>query len=161
MRHHGLVVTLTVFGLVAGCSDGTGPAGPGSTSFADLSGSWAGEVTGTSQGFTLEAAFFLTAAQEEGQLSGTWASVGTVTGPGIGTAGVEGAGTFTATVERGNDPAVNATFFRPDCNYTTQFAGTYNTANERLTMSGSFDVLDPGDCSVLLTFPTTVVVDRQ
>jgi hypothetical protein len=161
MRSHFLTMTFTGLLLVAGCSDGTDPTESDSTSFADLSGEWTGEITGTSQGYTLQAAFLVTVAQAGGELSGTWSSAGAVTGPGIGAAGVEGSGTLTATVEPGDDPAVEATFFRPDCDYSTQFAGIYETASGSLTMSGSFHVLDPGSCGVLLTFPTTVAVDRQ
>lgn len=145
------LVILAVLIVACGSDSTTSPTG----GYADISGSFAGPISGTSQGVTLDATISLTITQSGGSFSGTEAVVGTLNGiPGSGT------GTFTGTIAPGNNPSVNLTVLDADCPaYHEPYSGTYDSANRRLTMTGPFPVFNP-DCSVALVYTLTLVLSK-
>lgn len=158
MRFRVLGGTLLVLGFLVGCDDSTGPGGD-DIGFNDLSGEWTGEANGEAFGYTYNSTWELTVTQSGGDLSGPWSAVGFANGPG-GQFPYQGDGPFVGTVAAGNNPAVVLTFSNADCpQHSNAFAGSYSTANQRISVSGSADLLGE-DCSIIATVPVTVVVER-
>jgi hypothetical protein len=139
-----------------GCGGGDVTA----TTYANISGSFAGPVTGTSQGVTMNVTLSVTIIQSGGSLGGSYAISGTLNDGGQVTQ-VSGTGTLTGTVASGNNPSVNITVDSPACpNYSALFSGAYDTANQRLTITGPIQFLDEHTCNVLLTFQSTIIMSR-
>jgi hypothetical protein len=145
------LVILAALIVACGGESTTSPSG----SYADISGSFSGPIAFTSQGVTLNATMSLTITQSGGSISGTDALVGTVNGiPASGT------GTFTGTVAAGSNPSVNVTTSSADCPALhSQYSGSYDSANRRLTMTGPLYITNP-DCSVALTYPLTLILNK-
>lgn len=150
------VALVTAVGL-AGCGgDGAGP----SASYDSVAGSYAGVMVGVSQGIGLTATFSLTITQNGGSLSGSWAIQG-VLDDGFDTADIQGTGTLTGTVATGNNPSVNIAIRSGFCpSYQANFSGAFDSANQRLTITGPVEILDAGNCGVLLSYQATIILNR-
>jgi hypothetical protein len=126
-----------------------------STTYADVSGTFAGPISGTSQGSTLSATLTLTVVQNGASLSGTHRIAGTINGTAI-----SGTTIFAGEVTSGSNPSVDVMTNVQNCpTVHATYSGSYDSANRRLTMTGPLDVLD-ADCSVILTFSLTLVLTK-
>jgi hypothetical protein len=143
--------------LLAACgSDGTGP---GDVTYENVGGSYAGVMSGTSQGVALVADFSLTLNQNDEDLSGSYALSGTLS-DGVQTLDVAGTGVLDGTVGAGSNPSVNVAVTPALCpTRTAQFSGTYDSANRRITLVGPVQFFD-GACSVVLTYQMTIILTR-
>ena len=137
-----------------GGGDSTGPA----PSYDNIAGSYAGRMAGVSQGVVLDAGFSISITQSSGSLSGSYSVSGTLT-EGIDVVPVQGSGTLSGTIATGNNPSVNITAMGL-CNSAPQFSGAYDSANRRLTISGTFNVFNATTCSVVLSYPMTIILSR-
>jgi len=143
--------------LVGGCGgDGTGP----SATHESIAGSYTGTMAGLSQGIALNATFSLTINQDGGSVSGSWALQGTLT-DGFDIVAVQGTGVLNGTVASGKNPSVNITVRSGQCpNRQTAFSGAYDSVNHRLTLTGTVEFLDFTSCTVVLSYPMTVILNR-
>jgi len=140
-----------------GGDSGTGPS-PGPT-FENIAGSYAGVLAGISQGVALEATFSIAIQQSAGDLSGSSSLVGTLS-DGVILVAVQGSGTFTGTIASGLNPSVNITTASSLCpNHRPSFSGSFDSANNVLTLNGPIDIVDD-NCDVVLTFPSVIVLSR-
>jgi hypothetical protein len=154
LRTGSLSLTLAVF--LAGCGDST--TGP-ETTYEDISGSYAGVVTGLTQGIAMESDVSFTITQNQGELSGSWALSGIIT-DGVDFVEVQGTGTLSGTIAAGTNPSVNLTVrtsFCPD--HAAEFSGAFDSANQRLTISGPIDMLNDA-CNVVLRYESTLILTR-
>jgi len=125
------------------------------SSYADISGSFAGPISGESQGYVLGATLTLTIVQNGASISGTDAIVGTFDG-----ASISGTGTFTGQIASGNNPSVNVTTSVQGCpTVHATYSGSYSSANHSLTMGGPLYILN-NDCSIALTYSLTLVLNK-
>lgn len=137
-----------------------GSTGPSEPVYEIIADTYVGTLSGVTEGVALAADFALTISQSGGSLSGTWALDGILT-DGVDVIGVAGTGTITGTIASGNNPSVNLTIREGICpNYQAQFSGAYDSANQRLTITGPIDVLDPDDCSILLRYQGSILLQR-
>jgi len=148
-------VTLPVLGLVGllilacGCSDTTGPT------YADVSGVYTGPISGTSQGYDLNATLRLTIHQNGREISGFDYVVGTVGG-----VATSATGTFTGEVLGGRNPSVWVVSSNQECPMVHfLFTGSYDSANRRLTMAGPLYPVNQ-DCLIPVTFSLTLVLSK-
>lgn len=147
-----------IVALTLACGDSS--TGPSTPSYDSIAGSYAGAMAGVSQGVTLNADFSLTIAQSSGTLSGSYSLSGTLS-DGVNVVPVQGTGTLTGTIATGNNPSVNITFRPGACpNYSANFSGAYDSANHRLTVSGPVEFFGVGTCTVQLSYPMTVILNR-
>ena len=145
--------------LTTACGGGS-PTGSDGPTYAAIADTYVGTIGGVSQGYLADLDFTLTIAQSGGSLSGTYALDGTLF-DGVDTYAVAGTGTITGSIQSGNNPSVNLTIRTSGCpNYTAQFSGTYDTANQRLTIIGPMEFFNEGTCTVGLSIPTTLVMTR-
>jgi hypothetical protein len=155
MRLIKLTTAALLLSLVA-CSDSTGPG----NNFESIAGSYDGVLAGLSQGIALDATFSLTINQTGGTATGSWALQGTLD-DGFDLVTVQGTGNLSGTVASGTNPSVNLTVRTGSCpNYQAQFSGSYDSTNRVLTISGPVDFFAAGTCTVLLTFPSTILLYR-
>ena len=151
-------LSLLVFTLVAAVACSGDSTGPGAT-YESIAGNYSGAMTGMSQGIALDGTFSLTVDQNRGTTSGTYGIAGTLY-DGTTSLDVAGTGTLTGTVAAGNNPSVNITVRTPMCpNYQAHFSGTYDVPNRRLTMIGPIEFFNDS-CTVVLSYPSTIVLTR-
>jgi hypothetical protein len=143
-------VILGLFALACGGGDDTSPT----PTYADISGSFAGPISGTSEGVFLNATLTLTIAQNGASIAGYDAIVGT-----LGGIPISGSGTFAGTVTSGNNPSVNITNVQGCRSVQWTYSGSYDGANHRLTMTGPLYILDQ-DCSIVLTYSLTLLLSE-
>ncbi|HRP07443.1 MAG TPA: hypothetical protein PLL69_03055 [Gemmatimonadales bacterium] len=149
------IVTLFAAVLLSACG-GDGGTGPSKT-YESVAGNYGGSISGVSQGVALDLDIAFTIQQNGTSFTGTYTSSGLIT-DGIDVVQLAGNGTISGTVAAGTNPSVSLTARDPACpNVPDQFTGTLSSANRKLTLSGSLHLLDV-DCSVLATFPTTLVL---
>jgi hypothetical protein len=138
---------------------GDSPTEP-AASHQNIAGSYAGIMTGVSQGVAADLDFTLTLLQSSGSLTGSYAISGTLS-DGVDQVAVQGTGTLTGAVATGTNPSVNITVKSGVCpTYSAQFAGAYDSTNRRLTITGPVEFFGAGSCSVALSYPTTIVLTR-
>ena len=145
--------------VLAGCGgdSGTGPA-PAPT-FENIAGTYAGVLVGISQGVAMEAIFSLTITQSSGNLSGSWSLAGTLN-DGVIVVDIIGSGTLSGTIASGQNPSVNITFTNGLCpNHQDTFSGTFDSANNVITLNGPIDILDE-NCAVFLSYPSVIILTR-
>jgi hypothetical protein len=155
----GCVVLLigALIGAGACGGDGGTEPGPAHESIAD---SYAGVLIGISEGVALNSTFSLTIAQSGSALSGSWGLSGTLN-DGVTTLDVAGTGTLTGSIAAGNNPSVNMTVRVPTCpNYQAQFSGAYDVSNRRLTIAGPVVFFAANSCTVVLSYPSTIILTR-
>jgi hypothetical protein len=141
----------------AGCGDGDGNAP--SPTYESISGSYAGILAGVSQGVALNSDIALTITQSGGSLSGSYAIDGTLSN-GIEVVSISGTGNLTGSIASGNNPSVNITVTPGSCpSQTARFSGAYDSANQRLTISGPVEFFDSA-CQVVLTYSSTIILSR-
>lgn len=151
---------LTILSLGVAACGGDSSTGPSAPTHESIAGAYAGAMVGLSQGIALNATFSLTIAQTAGTTSGSWGLSGTLS-DGFSSVNVVGTGTLTGTVAVGNNPSVNITIRTPACpNYRAEFSGAYDSANRRLTITGPVEFLANNTCNVVLTYPTTIILNR-
>ncbi len=160
MRSSIRAVLIAGVGLaVLACSSNSATGTNATPTYADISGSFSGPVTGTSQGYTLSQTLSLTIAQSDGSLSGTYSAVGTLS-LGTQSSAFTSTGTFTGTIASGNNPSVNIVVPGGDCPGSSQFSGSYDSANHRLTITGPFSFTSAGTCTVVVTFQVTLILNK-
>ena len=143
--------------LLSACG-GDGNTEPNPT-YHSIAGSYAGEMAGISQGVTMNADFTLTVNQTQGNLSGTYAMVGTLCEPGT-VVDVAGTGVISGTVATGDNPNLSVSFEPAHCpSQTAQFSGAYDSTNRRITINGPVRIFNDA-CVVVLTYPMTIVLTR-
>ena len=126
--------------------------------YADLSGRYSGDVSGVSQGQVISAVFSLVMTQAKGSTSGTSEMNGYI-GSGSAAPAFGSPGTVKGTVGSGIDPAVAFTITSNACPaHTTQFSGTYNTANKKLILNGTLELYSATSCAVTYSFPSTLLL---
>lgn len=152
-----ILLSAVVLGATA-CSDaGTGPSEP---TYASIAGSYGGAMSGLSQGIAMNANFSISIQQTGGTTSGTYALAGVLT-DGVDYVDVQGTGTITGSVATGTNPSVNMTIRVGACPaYTAQFSGAYDSVNQRLTVTGPVDFFGANSCTVVLSYPTTIILNR-
>ena len=149
------LVAFAVVLVACGSDSSTSSTGPGGPSYANISGSFSGPISSTSGGFTLVGTLSLTIVQNGGSISGTDAVVGTIDGTPL-----SGTGTFTGTIAAGNNPSVNVTVANASCpNNHTTYSGSYDSANQRLTVAGPFNIYNP-NCTIAITYTLTLVLTK-
>ncbi len=117
-------------------------------------------LVGLSQGVALDAIFSLTIVQTGGNVTGSWALQGTLF-DGVQSASVQGTGNLSGTVAAGTNPSVNLTIRTGSCpNYQANFSGAFDSANQRLTISGPVEFFAPNSCNVALTYQGTIILNR-
>ena len=141
---------------VIGCGSGDSMT---TASYSSVAGSYSGPVSGGPvQNYTFNEVLTLTIAQSSGSLSGTFSTVGLLyfgTNPST----IQSTGTFSGTINSGNNPSVNITIQVPGCpSYRGVFSGAYDSTNHKLTISGPFDFFNQGTCTVGLTFQETLIL---
>ena len=152
------VLLATALGTAA-CG-GDGSTGPDTPTFESIAGSYAGSMVGVSQGVALDADFGLTITQSSSALSGSYSISGTLT-DGIDVVTVQGTGVLTGAIEAGDNPSVNITVTPGACpTESAQFSGTYDSANQRLTLTGPVEFFGVGTCDVVLSYPMTIILNR-
>lgn len=152
-----LATVVLSIAFLGACGDSS--TGPETPSYNDISGTYAGELAGTSQGVALDGTFSLTITQNDGSLEGSWSLSGTLT-DGSQTTNVQGSGALNGSIESGDNPSVNLTVETGQCpSYSADFSGAYDTANSRLTISGPVEFLS-NDCQVVLSYPSTIILTR-
>ena len=150
-----LLVTCTTAASACAGDSGTGPR-----SYQSIAGSYAGTMVGLSEGVALNSTFGLTISQADGSLTGSWGLSGTLS-DGVNSANVAGTGSLTGSVAAGNNPSVNITIRTPACpNYQAQFSGAYDVSNRRLTIAGPVEFFADNSCTVVLSYPTTIILNR-
>lgn len=163
----GFALMVTV--LVGGCGhDGTGPApndgprGPRGVGFETLEGPFGGALTSMSQGFTFAAELGAIFEQNGGSISGRFALSGTLTSETLTAemlrVEIRGTGDFTGTIDPGEDPHVTLTFVNECPGLSVRFSGTLESSTNLLTISGPVHILQ--DCTIILTFPSTIPMSR-
>lgn len=157
MRIVSRITTLILFATLVAC--GGDSTGPGQT-HESIAGSYAGILVGVSQGVALDATFSLTITQTAGDLQGSWALQGTLD-DGFDLYDVQGTGTINGAINPGNNPSVNMTIRTGFCpNYQAHFSGAYDSANRRITISGPVEFFASNSCTVVLSFPATIILTR-
>ena len=152
MRGH--VVTLALF--LVGCGGDT--VAP--ITYEDVSGSFAGQFAGLTQGVAISAEFSLTVIQTEGQLTGAFSIVGTLKKDGVLQATIQDTGTLTGTVSAGTNPSINVFISPASCpNNAATLSGAYDSANGLLTISGPVPAIDE-NCEFLLVYQVTLLLSR-
>jgi hypothetical protein len=98
--------------------------------------------------------------QTSGNITGSWALQG-ILDDGFDTFLAQGTGSITGTIAAGSNPSVNLTVRTGECpNYQAHFSGAYDSANRRLTISGPVDFFAANTCTVVLTYPSTIILTR-
>jgi hypothetical protein len=145
--------------LASACSgnSSTGPKqGP---TYDSIAGTYSGPVSGVSQGITMSAVATVTFTQTNATLGGSYGLSGTLT-DGVTVVNIAGSGTIAGTIAQGNNPSVNVTVSGVCPGYQAQFSGAYDTANQRLTLTGPVQIFS-NDCStVVLTYQETFIISR-
>ena len=158
MRKRSALLLFALLSSVGACGS-EGGTGPGQT-YESIAGSYTGTMVGLSQGVALNATFALTISQSGGTTSGTYGLSGTLN-DGIFLVNVAGTGTLSGTVAAGTNPSVNMTVRTPGCpNYQAPFSGAYDSANRRLTISGPVEVFADNSCTVVLSYQSTIILNR-
>ena len=157
-----LLVVLVVAPFTGcGGEDGTGPGSSDSTTpglgWETLQGTYAGDIASMSQGVTYAADLSVIFHQSGGEVSGSYAIIG-ILSAGTEVAEVKGTGSFTGTLDRGEDPSVNITFVNQCPGYSARFSGALETATNLLTISGPSHILV--NCVIFLTFESTILMRR-
>ena len=152
---------LVILGVAAGVGACGGDGGTGPESrYESIAATYNGVLVGVSQGIALNSTFSLTIAQTQGNLGGSWGLSG-VLNDGVSTLNVAGSGTLAGTIAAGNNPSVNLTVRVPGCpNYQAQFSGAYDVSNRRLTMAGPVEFFAANSCTVVLSYPSTIILTR-
>jgi len=155
-----MLFVLPILSLGCGGDDSpTAPAQPPAPTFENIAGTYIGTMAGITQGIILDGTFSITIVQSGGTLSGSTATVGTLTDA-TGSVPISGTGSIAGTIGSGTNPSVNITVTTGVCpNYKADFSGTYDSANTRITLIGPIDILN-NSCVVVLTYPSTIVLDR-
>lgn len=144
---------LLLLPLALACGDSTGPG----ESFEQVSGGYAGEILGQSQGVQIDGVFELQLTQQGGSLSGTSAVVGTLF-DGVVTLPISGTSTITGTIAPGENPSMSITTTSATCpNQVTTFNGSYNSSTRQITLTGNVGITDE-NCGTFLTFPGFLLV---
>lgn len=131
-----------------------------SPSHDSIAGNYGGALVGTNQGVTLTSTLSLTIGQTGGTLSGSWALSG-ILSDGFNRMDILGTGTIAGTIQPGNNPSVSVTITPAVCpNRATSFSGAYDSANKRLTLTGPIQIFDTTTCNALLTYSSTVILNR-
>jgi hypothetical protein len=159
-----------VVALLIGCGDdGTGPGSNDDTDppsnggigptvgFETLLGPYAGIIDSESQGITYTADLTVVFQQSGHSISGSFSIDGTLSLGDLSDA-IRGTGSFTGTINRGYDPAVDLTFVNSCPGYSAHFSGALGSETTLLTIRGPVHILV--DCQVFLTFQTTILMDR-
>lgn len=145
--------------LAAAACSGNASTADNTPSYQSIAGSYAGTMSGTSQGYALDANFGLTFTQSDGAISGSYALQGTVS-DGFTVTDIGGTGPLTGTIASGSNPSVNLTITVPGCpNYSAHFSGAYDSANHRLTITGPVDLIDDA-CVVELSYRATLILNQ-
>jgi hypothetical protein len=101
----------------------------------------------------------LTITQSSGSLSGSYAINGQLA-DGIDVVGISGTGNLSGNIASGNNPSVNITVVPAGCpGRTARFSGAYDSANQRLTISGPIEMFDNA-CQVVLSYPSTIILTK-
>lgn len=156
MRVASWLAAVMVAGIVGcGGADAVAPT----PFFESIAASYAGTLSGTSEGVALVADFGITITQSDGTLSGSYSMSGLVSDGGTPVA-VQGTGALAGTIAEGHNPSVNFTVTPGGCpNRPASFSGTYDSANNRLTVVGPVQLFNQA-CNVVLTYPMTIVLTR-
>ena len=145
--------------LASACSgnSSTGPKqGP---TYDNIAGTYTGPVTGLTQGIALSATATVTITQNDATLGGSYGLSGVLT-DGVSVVNIAGSGNLTGTIASGNNPSVNVTVSGVCPGFQAQFSGAYDTANQRLTLTGPVQIFS-NDCSaVVLTYQETFIITR-
>jgi hypothetical protein len=156
VRHRQYLIVAALLGMIACGGDSTGP----SSSYESIAGSYAGSMAGLAQGVAMSADFTLTLTQSSGSLSGSYSLSGTLN-DGVDIVAVQGTGTVAGSIASGDNPSVNLIAKTAACpSYSAQFSGAYDSANQRLTITGPVEFFGSGTCSVVLSYPTTIILNR-
>lgn len=148
-------ILVVVFLTACGGDDGTGSNSE--PTFETLAGTYVGALAGLTQGVALSADFSITFSQTGGSLSGSYAISGTLT-EGTVVVAILGSGSLSGTIASGLNPSVNITLTNQCPNFSASFSGTFDSANNRLTISGPVDILD--NCTIILTYPSVIILSR-
>jgi hypothetical protein len=153
MRLSSILSLFTLFVTAACAGDSTGPQ------YNDISGTYAGLMSGVSQGVALQGTFSLTITQDRGALGGSYAMQATLNNGSV-IVPVQGTGALSGTVAAGSNPSVNLTVTPGLCpSRGGQFSGTYDTANRRLNLLGPVHIYDTS-CTPVLTYQMNFVLNR-
>ncbi len=126
--------------------------------YLEMNGRFAGILNGLPQGDTVNATLTLMSSDSGSRIGGTAAVSGTINA-GTRRYAIVQSGTFTATKDSGDDPALAVTLSWAGCPAATaHYAGKYTGRNQYFTVTGSFVILDAASCNVAYTIPTTVTL---
>jgi len=160
MRYQTVVLASAFALAAAGCSGSSSTGPKQQPTYNDVSGSYAGPMSGLSQGIAIDATLTLTVTQASGTLGGSYGLSGTLT-DGISVVGISGTGTLSGSIAEGNNPSVNITARSGQCPaFSDSFSGAYDTANQRMTLTGPVSIFAADCSSVLLTYQTTFILTR-
>ena len=97
-----MVVSL---GIIASACSGDSPTDPAPT-YASVAGTYVGVASGVTQGVQMSSSFSIRINQSQSDLNGSYSTSGTLT-DGSQTVAVQGTGSFSGTIQAGNNPSVN------------------------------------------------------
>lgn len=136
-----------------------GDSATGVSQFESIAGSYAGPITGLSQGYHLDASVSVTLNQTAGEVSGSYGISGVVS-DGFTSNGTVGSGIISGNVQSGNNPSVVLAVTSADCpNVSAIFSGAYDSVNRRLTISGPVYLFNDF-CGIDLTYQTTLILSK-
>jgi hypothetical protein len=151
--------------VLTGCGGGSSPAGPTpppTITYENLAGTWTGSVGGVTQGVTLAGTLTLTLQQATSAISGNYGVMATLTFPSQQASPLQGSVTLTGTVASGPNPSVNFTTTSVPCpNLPPEtWAGSYGSGNGVLTITGTAHVINVPVCTIVLSYPQTILLSR-
>lgn len=126
--------------------------------FEEIAGTYTGALNGSMDGVVLDAIFSLIITQNQGQVSGSWATTGTLNAD-TSVVAVQEAGSFTGGLAQGENPLVLITLANQCPDYSAQFSGSMDSADTLLSLSGPVDILGD-DCTILMTFQSVILLRR-
>ena len=141
---------------LAACGDDAITAPTPEPTYADVAGTYNGNLIGESGGVTVNTSWVLTLARNGGDVTGTIVSNGTLSDF-SGTFETSGNSAFTGTVGTGTNPFVTITGGVDVCGIATTWSGTYTAANRRLVLSGDLTYYDVSTCELVIAFVGSTV----
>ena len=136
---------------LAACGDDAITAPTPEPTYADVAGTYNGNLVGESGGVTVDISWVLSLARNGGDVTGTIASSGTLSEDGL-TFPTSGNSTFTGTVGTGTNPFVTITGGSEICGVGTTWSGNYTAANRSLLLSGDLKYYDASTCQLVVAF---------
>ncbi len=157
-------ITALLLGLGAILTGCGGDSPTDAITYENIAGTYTGTLSEVTEGITLTA-FSLTIVQSDGNLTGSYSIEGTLEDS-FRQLPMHGPGNVSGTIALGQNPSVIINLLPgPPCgNVQDRFSGAYDSANRRITMTGTLAAIGlvgaVDQCHYLFGHSTTVVLNR-